>query len=78
MLDAARTRGMMGRIVAVLLLVAALLGVPPGAAVAARPDAFEIRGRAGSPGEHVKASFKDGVLEVRIPKTEGKGSVKHR
>jgi len=26
--------------------------------------------------EHVKASFKDGVLEVRIPKTEGKGSVK--
>ena len=26
--------------------------------------------------EHVKASFKDGVLEIRIPKTEGKGSVK--
>jgi HSP20 family protein len=26
--------------------------------------------------EHVKASFKDGVLEVRISKSEGKGSVK--
>ena len=26
--------------------------------------------------EHVKASFKDGVLEIRIPKTEGKGLVK--
>lgn len=55
---------MMGRIVAVLLLVAALLGVPPGAAAAARPDAFELRGRAGSLGQLSRTVVDDGAAYV--------------
>ena len=54
----------MGRTVAVLLLVAALLGVPPGAAVAARPDAFELRGRAGSLGQLSRTVVDDGAAYV--------------
>ncbi len=46
------------------LLVAALAGVVPGAAGAARPDAFELKGRAGSLGRLPRIVVDDGAAYV--------------
>ncbi len=55
----------MGRTVVVsLLLVAALLGVISGAAGAARPDAFELKGRTGSLGRLPRVIVDDGGAYV--------------
>src|SRR5881296_1664687 len=53
---------------AALLLVAALAGAVPGAAGAARPDAFELKGRAGSLGRLPCIVVDDGAAYVSAPR----------
>ena len=51
-----------------ILLVAALAGAVPGAAAAARPDAFELKGRAGSLGRLPCIVVDDGAVYVSAPR----------
>jgi len=59
---------MRARTVAGLVLVAALMGVLPGAAEAARLDGFELRGRAGSLGQLSRTVLDDGAAYVSAPR----------